>query len=139
MSFKSISSALEIEYDDGSNLDNPPTSIKEPNDDSCEYTDQEKDDFELARKSLINALDKSSTILDELTTLSKDTESPRAYEVCATLISTISNVSKQLVDLHNNKIKKSNKEKPAVVNNNMFVGTTQDLQKKIADLIKSKT
>lgn len=137
MSFKSISSALGVEYDeelrDSGQLVAIDQSIVE------EFTDQEKQDFELARTSLINALDKSSAILDELTALSKDTESPRAYEVCATLISTISNVSKQLVDLHNNKIKKNNKEKAPVVNNNMFVGTTQDLQKKIANLINSKT
>lgn len=137
MSFKSISSALDIEYDEEVKNDGPLSVIDQSTDGIP--VDHEKEDFELARVSLINALDKSSTILDELTTLSKDTESPRAYEVCATLISTISNVSKQLVDLHNNKTKKNNKDTASVVNNNMFVGTTQDLQKKIADLIKSKT
>ncbi len=60
-------------------------------------------DAEFARNHLYNALDHARTALTELATVSRETFSPRSYEVLAGLVKTIGETSEKLLALHKDK------------------------------------
>jgi predicted RNase H-like nuclease (RuvC/YqgF family) len=60
--------------------------------------DQE-DDYQLARQTMRKLLMKGETTLDELIELSKSSEHPRTYEVAGQFMKTMSDVSKDLLNL----------------------------------------
>jgi hypothetical protein len=85
-------------------------------------------DIEAAKKIHRDLMEKSQDALDNLIEFAKASESPRAYEVVANLIKTTSEVAKTLVEIKN----KETKAKPEIQNNtqnNLFVGSTAELQK----------
>jgi hypothetical protein len=72
--------------------------------------------------------------------LAKESEQPRAYEVASTLIKTMVDANKELLDVHKQK-KELDKEEyagpaKAVQNNTVFVGSTKELQKQLLQLAK---
>jgi|LakMenE01Jun11ns_1017448.scaffolds.fasta_scaffold9950716_5 3-polyprenyl-4-hydroxybenzoate decarboxylase len=86
------------------------------------------EDIEAAKKIHRDLMEKSQDALDNLIEFAKASESPRAYEVVANLIKTTSEVAKTLVEIKN----KETKAKPEIQNNtqnNLFVGSTAELQK----------
>jgi 3-polyprenyl-4-hydroxybenzoate decarboxylase len=86
------------------------------------------EDVEAAKKIHRDLMEKSQDALDNLIEFAKASESPRAYEVVANLIKTTSEVAKTLVEIKN----KETKAKPEIQNNtqnNLFVGSTAELQK----------
>ncbi len=91
--------------------------------------------FELARKNLQELAKKGNKALDELIMLAKNSEHPRAYEVVATLIKTLADTNKDLLETRKRKIDidkargVQNDGSPKTVNNNLFVGSTAELQK----------
>lgn len=90
-------------------------------------TDPEKD-IEKVRQVHHDLLEKSQEALDNLMNFAKASDSPRAYEIVAELIRTTSEVSKNLIELNT----KNKKDDPKVQNNtqnNIFVGSTAELQK----------
>lgn len=97
-----------------------------------------KSDFEQARDVIRNMMLRGEEVLDELIIVAKETESPRAYEVASTLIKTVTDAAKDMVDLHK-KMKDINEDgsKPAApgsrvsVQQAVFVGSTNELQKMI--------
>ena len=92
--------------------------------------DNKEADIETARQVHHELLDTSKDALQNLLDFAKASESPRAYEVVANLIKTTSDVAKTLVDLNNSK----KEEEPKTQNNtqnNIFVGSTAELQKLI--------
>ena len=75
--------------------------------------------------------------MESLTDLAKESESPRAYEVLATMMKTIADTTKDLYDLQK-KTKDLKGEKKAegpsvTVEKAVFVGTPSDLLKKIKE------
>ena len=85
-------------------------------------------DIERIKKVHHELLDKSQVALDNLLEFAKASESPRAYEVVSNLIKTTADVAKSLSDI----ISKETKTKPEVQNNtqnNLFLGSTAELQK----------
>jgi len=109
---------------------------------SEENTDAEQD-FELARKNLQELAKKGNKALDELIMLAKNSEHPRAYEVVATLIKTLADTNKDLLDTRKKKIDidKARGASPSgdakTVNNNLFVGSTAELQKFLKERAKN--
>ena len=92
--------------------------------------DNKEADIETARQVHHELLDTSKDALQNLLDFAKASASPRAYEVVANLIKTTSDVAKTLVDLNNSK----KEEEPKTQNNtqnNIFVGSTAELQKLI--------
>ena len=75
--------------------------------------------------------------------LAKNSEHPRAYEVVATLIKTLADTNKDLLDTRKKKldIDKARGASPSsdakTVNNNLFVGSTSELQKFLKDRAKN--
>lgn len=106
-----------------------------------ENTDAEHD-FELARKNLQELAKKGNKALDELILLAQNSEHPRAYEVVATLIKTLADTNKDLLDARKRKIDidkargVSPSEGSKTVNNNLFVGSTSELQKFLRERAK---
>ena len=78
--------------------------------------------------------------MDNLSHLAKEGESPRAYEVLGGLIKTLAETNKDLLNLAKTKKdiqqeKNQEQQTPTHVNNTLFVGSTAELQKMIADKI----
>lgn len=95
------------------------------------------DDYEYARKNLRTLIDNGKDVMENLTFLAKEGESPRAYEVVGQLIKTLAETNKDLLNLA--KAKKDIQQKkdeeqsnPTHVTNALFVGSTAELQKLIS-------
>jgi predicted house-cleaning noncanonical NTP pyrophosphatase (MazG superfamily) len=91
-------------------------------------SDAEKD-IQKAKAVHYDLINKSSQALEELMEFAKQAESPRAYEVVTGLIKTTSEVAKTLVDLNNSLPKKSEAPVQKNTQNNIFLGSTAELQK----------
>lgn len=91
-------------------------------------------DFEYARQTYHDILAKGSEAMEEMMEVARATEHPRAFEVLSTMMKTLADVNGNLLDLHKKKKdirKKDDKlSLPAgSTTNNLFVGSTTDLQK----------
>jgi len=89
-------------------------------------------DYKMARETYHDLIEKGREGLEFMMEIAKESEHPRAFEVLATMIKTISDTNGELMK-HNkirNDINKADEvENPTVTNNNLFVGTTTELQK----------
>lgn len=100
-------------------------------------------DFEYARQTYHDILAKGSSALDDMMEVARSTEHPRAFEVLSTMMKTLADVNGNLLDLHKKKKDirvKSQQSLPStpVTNNNLFVGSTSDLQRMLLDQMKPK-
>lgn len=96
-------------------------------------SDKFKNDYEYSREVLYDLIEKGRGALEDMIEVARASEHPRAFEVLSGLIKNTADVNDKLLDL-NKKHKDINaKEKPqaAVGNttNNLFVGSTTDLQR----------
>jgi hypothetical protein len=107
--------------------------------------DQEQEDLEFSRQQYYKLIENSNLLLDRLTELASDFESPRFFEVVSNAIKTNSDLTDRLVELH--KSKKSLKEKNETTStssskgntttNQLFVGSTSELQKMLYEMNNS--
>ena len=92
-------------------------------------------DLEFARRNYYDILVKGTEAMEEMMEVARATEHPRAFEVLSTMMKTLADVNGDLVDLHkkSKEIKKDDKAggdpQLASTTNNMFVGSTAELQK----------
>ena len=98
----------------------------------------QKADYDLARKTFRDLIEKGNSAIDNIADLARESESPRAYEVFATMIKTLGEMSTNLLDIQkkNKELNTSDNAKKldeTVVNVDkaVFVGTTADLLKQI--------
>jgi hypothetical protein len=93
--------------------------------------DQE-DDYQLARNTMRKLLQNGDETLDSLINLAKDSEHPRSYEVAGQFMKTLSDVSKDLLNLQK-QVKElkpeSQQAKIGTQNNVVFAGSTAELFK----------
>ena len=90
-------------------------------------------DYKYSRENLYNLVERGQDAIDGIVQLAKDTDHTRAYEVAGTLIKNVGEVTEKLLILQE-KMKKLNDEVikgPNKVENNLFVGSTAELQKLI--------
>jgi len=100
-----------------------------------EKNDKSELDFLEVRKNLKSLISTGEEAIEGILKVAQEGDSPRAYEVAATLIKTVSEINKDIIDIHQ---RMKSIEQTKVVNNNttnnsIFVGSTSDLQ----DLINS--
>jgi hypothetical protein len=95
---KKLSDALDIDHEVL-----PPIEVKkeeiipyEPP--KSDLSDQEED-YLLARKVLRNLIEKGSEAIDEISTIARQNESARGFEVVSTLIKTVGDTTKDLYNL----------------------------------------
>tara|TARA_Y100001937_G_scaffold77722_1_gene105419 strand:+ start:97 stop:558 length:462 start_codon:yes stop_codon:yes gene_type:complete len=95
-------------------------------------------DYDDVRANLKDIVEKGSVAIDGILAVASEGDSPRAYEVVATLIKSVSEANKDLIALHKQikDIKKDDVESTprSVTNNSIFVGSTKALQ----DLVKNQ-
>ena len=90
-----------------------------------------KDDYDYSRETYYDLIEKGRESLDLMIEVARESEHPRAFEVLSNMIKGISDVNDKLIDL-NKKRKDINKEEFQQIEhqtNNLFVGTTTDLQR----------
>ena len=128
----SLSNALDIPFEKQEILE-PIKQVEE-----VQLTSDAEADYNLARNTFRNLITQGNLALEDMKNLARESESPRAYEVFATMIKTISESTKDLYDLQ-----KKTKELKQVngkltqpdgainVERAVFVGTTAELLKKI--------
>jgi hypothetical protein len=93
---------------------------------------QVTDDFEYARGNLIAAIEKGQEALTSIVDVAGMSQHPRAFEVVATLLKTVADANKDLLELQKRKKDLTGiGPAPTTVNNNLFVGSTAELQKLI--------
>lgn len=122
--FENISKALETTFD---SVPEKPKSeiIKE-----IKRTKEEvlEADFNSARTNMKELINNGMDALDGIMKVASASDSPRAYEVAALLLKTLSDMNKDLMTVHE-KSENIQKEKVTnITNNSIYVGSTTDLQ-----------
>ena len=90
-------------------------------------------DYQYARDNLRSMINAAQQSIEDLSSIASTSESPRAYEVLSTLIKTIVDANKDLLELQRKVqlLKQEGDSKPQNVTNALFVGSTSELQKLI--------
>lgn len=109
------------------------TMIAEAHDDSATA------DFEKARANIHTMIESANDAIDKLAEIASQSQHPRAFEVLAKLMDTTLQANKDLLELQEKirNIKAADapiNEKAQTINNNLFVGSTAELQKVIENL-----
>ncbi len=88
-------------------------------------------DFNFSRDQIKSAISIGSSALSDLATIASQSQRASAYEVVATLMKNVVDSSTALLDLSKKKkeVVGGTTDTKRVTNNNLFVGTTQELQK----------
>lgn len=140
---KSISDTLNLP--DISNNTSVSKKVKSKNVDNILTTPREqeevdRDDFEFVRDSYYEVIETGMEAVQKLVEVAQQSQSARDFEVVATLIKSVNESNRDLADLLK-KRKTFFEEKttnPQTVNNNLFVGTTEDLQALISKTLKNE-
>ena len=88
-------------------------------------------DYEASRAQLHNLVMKGQEAVDGILDVARASDHPRAYEVAATTIKAVGDVTDKLIDLQTKmkELDKEDKKGPSNVTNALFVGSTSELQK----------
>lgn len=106
------------------------------------HNDSARNDFEMARANIHEMLQNGSEALHKLSLIAESSQHPRAFEVLAKLMDTMLNANQKLLDLQS-QIREINasdspiNEKAKSITNNLFVGSTAELQKVLKDMKKN--
>ena len=109
-------------------VENLPAVVEQPTNNEAEK------DYSYARENLYDVIEKGQEALFDMLDVAKQSQHPRAYEVLSGLINTLVAANKDLVDLQKKKkdlFKQEEAKEKTVTNNNLFVGSTAELQKLI--------
>lgn len=89
-------------------------------------------DYKYSRDTYYELVEKGKQSLELMIEVARESEHPRAFEVLSGMIKNISDVNDRLMDLNKKKKeidKKDDIKKVANTTNNLFVGSTTELQK----------
>jgi len=108
-----------------------------------DYTGDIDTDYRYARENLYEIIENGSHALHELVEIAKASEHPRAFEVVGSLMKTLTDANKDLLEIQT-KVKKLKQEEnvqqgPNNVTNALFVGSTAELQNMLKDTLDSNT
>jgi len=112
---------------------NVPTTLK---DRPIKLDKDVKDDYDFSRRTYKDLITVGTRSLDVLAELARESEHPRAFEVLSKTIKDIGDTTEKLMKLQKDKadITKDEKEEAKkITNNNVFVGSTTDLQRMLLD------
>ena len=98
-----------------------------------------ENDYEYSKRTYYDLIEKGQNALDDMIDVARNLEHPRAYEVLSGMIKNVSDVNDRLMDLnkkkkdfYKNDIKQI--EGNTTTNNNLFVGSTTDLQRMLKNV-----
>jgi len=89
-------------------------------------------DYEYSRETYYDLIEKGRESLELMIEVARESEHPRAFEVLAGMIKGIADVNDKLMDLNKKQKELLKDDRPAdaiTTNNNLFVGSTTDLQR----------
>jgi SNF2 family DNA or RNA helicase len=94
-------------------------------------------DYELSRTTHRDLLEQGQESLTDLLKVAKESQHPRAYEVAANMLNTLSNMTDKLMALHEKRKAldgtKGQSQQTVNVDKAVFVGSTADLLKQIKE------
>ena len=100
-----------------------------------------ENDYEFSRTVLYDLINKGTEALEDMIMVAKESEHPRAYEVLSALIKNTADVNDKLLDLNKKHKDINTKSRPALpegsTTNNVFIGSTADLQRMLQDVNKN--
>jgi hypothetical protein len=104
-------------------------------------TNDPEDDYEFARQKIREAINYGKTSIEELANLCADSKHPRAFEVLADTIKTVVDASKTLMDTKETSVQITKAQGnlddgTKTINNNLFVGSTAELQRMVEEFRK---
>ena len=86
-------------------------------------------DYEIAQDNLKGLIQNGNVALESALKVATESDSPRAFEVVAILLKTMSDLNNNMLDIHKKaKDTTSSKTEIKQTNNSVFVGSTKDLQ-----------
>ncbi len=95
-----------------------------------------RNDYDYSRDTYYELLEKGKTSLDLMIEVARESEHPRAFEVLSNMVKNLADVNDKLMDLNikNKDISKEDREEvKQITNNNVFLGSTADLQRLLQD------
>jgi len=95
-----------------------------------------KDDYEYSRDTYYEILENGKESMQLMIEVARESEHPRAFEVLSTMMKNMADVNDKLMDLNKKNKDINQKDEPKQLGNttnNLFVGTTTDLQRLIND------
>ena len=98
--------------------------------------DNVKSDYDYSRETYYDLLEKGRESLEDMIEVARSSEHPRAYEVLSNMIKNLSDVNDKLMDLNKKNRDMDKKEEVKQVGNttnNVFLGSTADLQRLLND------
>ena len=96
--------------------------------DEANVNPEMENDFKYARENLYNIIERGTDALNGIVDLAQQSQHPRSFEVVADLVRTLSTANKDLLDLQKKmKDLQPEEQKNQKVTNNLFVGSTKDL------------
>jgi hypothetical protein len=104
-------------------------------------SDKFKNDYDYSRETLYDLIQKGRNALEDMIEVARESEHPRAFEVLSGLIKNVADVNDKLMDLNKKHKDINTKEKaqlPGNTTNNLFVGSTTELQRMLQDSMKPK-
>jgi uncharacterized FlgJ-related protein len=94
-------------------------------------------DYDFSRDQYHNIIEKGNEALVELLAIAKEGEQPRAFEVATQLMNSLAATTKELLILQKTKKEVEGTSKLTKNENNLFIGSTSELQK-LLDMKKKK-
>jgi len=104
---------------------------------SKEIREANDNDFDYARENLYSVIERGTDALEEMLDVAAQSQHPRAYEVVSTIMKTLLDANKDLVEMSDKKkAQKEDEENPKsgpdTINQSMhFHGSTEDMRKLI--------
>ena len=103
---------------------------------TLQKTDQ---DYENVRKQFFDLASQGDEAISLMLELARESEHPRAFEVLGMLIKQNAEICEKILKLHKTKKEVDKEDLPALIkdptNNNVFIGSTAELQKMLRDEI----
>lgn len=98
-----------------------------------------RNDFESARANMHEVIQTNQEAMDKLMQIAEQSQHPRAFEVLAKLMDTQIQANKELLELQTkireiDAVEASTNPGSQTINNNLFVGSTAELQKMIKEM-----
>lgn len=131
------------QLDDALGLNSVPAVYDENENLPAVVSEQADDDVDQARTGLYDALSLSQQAVQDMLAIAQQSQHPKAYEILNSTIKTMADISMGIADLQ---LKKQRLNKGTTqpqgegnVTNNLFVGSTAELQKMLEDMKNGNT
>ena len=104
-----------------------------------ERKDEQQVDYKYTRNTLYGLVERGQDAIEGILDLAKESEHPRTYEVAGQLIKTVSETSEKLLQIQKMMDDlEDDRPKNQTTNQNLFVGSTAELQKLLKNNAKTE-